>query len=109
MSNQEKMPKTVNERVKKYRLSLSEEKKAIVRAKDNNSKKEKRQIWKSEDNKKYKNLLNTENKCRLNKNKDELQERRTNSRKFSYFRYRMTKSRSINKVKSSLPRDQNQC
>ena len=42
MSNQEKMPKTVNERVKKYRLSLSEEKKAIVRAKDNNSKKEKR-------------------------------------------------------------------
>ena len=66
MSNQEKMPKTVNERVKKYRLSLSEEKKAIVRAKDNNSKKEKRQIWKSEDNKKYKNLLNTENKCRLN-------------------------------------------
>ena len=34
MSNQEKMPKTVNERVKKYRLSLSEEKKAIVRAKD---------------------------------------------------------------------------
>ena len=29
MSNQEKMPKTVNERVKKYRLSLSEEKKPL--------------------------------------------------------------------------------
>ena len=35
MSNKEKMPKTVNERVQKYRVSLSEEKKAIVRAKDN--------------------------------------------------------------------------
>ena len=36
MSNKEKMPKTVNERVQKYRVSLSEEKKAIVRDKDNN-------------------------------------------------------------------------
>ena len=30
------MSKTVNERVQKYRVSLSEEKKAIVRDKDNN-------------------------------------------------------------------------
>ena len=37
MSGKEKMPKTVNERMQKYRVSLSEEKKAIVRAKDNNN------------------------------------------------------------------------
>ena len=60
------MSKTVNERAQKYRVSLSEEKKAILRAKDNNRKKEKRQIWKTEDNEKYKNLLNTENKYRQN-------------------------------------------
>ena len=36
MSNKEKMSKTVNEQVQKYRVSLSEEKKAIVRDKDNN-------------------------------------------------------------------------
>ena len=103
------MPKTVNERVQKYRVSLSEEKKAILRAKDNNRKKEKRQIWKTEDNEKYKNLLNTENKYRQNKNKEVVQESSTNSRKSSFFRYRMTKNRSINKVKLSLPRDKNQC
>ena len=53
--------------MQKYRVSLSEEKKAIVRAKDNSRKKEKRQIWKTEDNKKYENLLNTEKKSRQNK------------------------------------------
>ena len=113
MSNKEKMPKTVNEGVQKYRVSLSEEKKAIVRAKDNSRKKEKRQIWKTEDNKKYENLLNTEKKSRQNKKApfldSKVQGRSTNSRKTSFFRYHMTKSRSINKVKLSLPRDKNQC
>ena len=36
MSDKEKMPMTVIERLQKYRASLSEEKKAIVRDKDNN-------------------------------------------------------------------------
>ena len=48
MSNKEKMPKTVNERVQTYMVSLSEEKKAIIIAKDNNIKKEKCQIWNKE-------------------------------------------------------------
>ena len=38
MSNEEKKSKTVNERLQKYRVSFSEEKKPIVRAKDNNRK-----------------------------------------------------------------------
>ena len=60
MSSKDKTPETVIERMQKYRASMSEEKKAIARAKDNNRKKEKRQIWKTEDKKKYKKLADTE-------------------------------------------------
>ena len=113
MSGNDKMPKTVIERMQKYRASMSEEKKAIARAKDNARKKEQCQIWKAENNKKYKKLANTEKKYRQKKNasildpKDQVQGCSTNSGKASFFRYPQIKSRSINKVKQSLPRDNN--